>query len=67
MVGSGIFGIYTEGFQCAQCGKFRYKNAAWIYKRSVPAKKKGNYVVIHFCSYGCMRAWDKEKERAKAK
>lgn len=67
MVGSGIFGIYTESFQCAQCGKFRYKNAAWIYKRSVPAKKKGNYVVIHFCSYGCMRAWDKEKERAKAK
>lgn len=62
-------GLYTESFQCAQCGKIAYKNGTWGYRRRVPSptNKKHNLITIYFCGYSCMRAWDKEKERAKAK
>lgn len=63
-------GLYTESFQCAQCGKIAYKNGTWGYRRRVPSptnKKKSNLITIYFCGYSCMRAWDKAKERAKEK
>ena len=49
--------VYTENFQCAKCGKFAYKNQTWAYWRKRDSKK------IYFCSYGCMRAWDREHEK----
>ena len=55
--------VYTDNFQCAQCGKFGYKNATWAYKRTNVKGKKEK--VVYFCSYSCMRAWDKEHEKAK--
>lgn len=55
--------VYTENFQCAQCGKFGYKNTTWIYKRNAWINKKER--TVYFCSYSCTRAWDKEHEKIK--
>ena len=52
--------VYTENFKCGECGKLKYKNDTWIYKRKGPKER-----LIYFCSYGCMRKWDKEHEKAK--
>ena len=49
--------IYTDNFQCAQCKKPAYKNASWAYKRKMGTG------LVYFCSYGCMRAWDRDHEK----
>lgn len=56
-------GLYTENFQCAQCGKIAYKNGTWAYRRNMSVNKGKSTKVIYFCGYGCMRAWDKEHEK----
>lgn len=58
-------GVYTEQFTCAQCGKTKYRNGAWTYKRKVATKtaKSKSKHYIYFCGYSCMRAWDKEREK----
>ena len=48
--------VYTDNFQCAQCKKPAYKNASWAYKRKGKSKTKK---LVYFCSYSCMRAWDR--------
>ena len=55
-------GFYTQQFRCAVCGKVRYKNKAWIYKRGASPNVK------FFCGYNCMSKWDKaEQEQKEAK
>lgn len=52
-------GIYTRKFKCAVCGKARYRNTAWVYKRGSPPKIK------YFCGYNCMNQYDKNAEAAR--
>ena len=55
----GGHGLYTEEFKCAQCGAVRYRNGSWAFKRMWYSKN--HKCKLYFCSYTCMRAWDKEK------
>ena len=52
-------GFYTQQFRCAVCGKVRYRNKAWIYKRGTSPKTK------FFCGYNCMSKFDKEVQEEK--
>ena len=55
-------GIYTQKFKCAVCGKERFKNGSWIYKRLGYPNTK------FFCGYNCMNKFDKAvKEQKEAK
>lgn len=49
---SGGEALYNTQFICACCGKSRYRNAQWAYKRKVKGLTK------YFCSYSCMRKFD---------
>ena len=52
-------GVYTQEFKCAVCGKVRYRNKAWVYKRGSSPKIK------YFCGYNCMNQYDKKAETAR--
>ena len=43
---------------CAYCEKIFYRRQQHAYKRITKTKKKK-----YFCSYGCVRNFDKERER----
>ena len=43
---------------CAYCAKIFYRRQQHAYKRITKTKKKK-----YFCSYGCVRNFDKERER----
>lgn len=51
--------LYSRKFKCAQCGAVRFKTGEWIYRRMGAPNTK------YFCSYKCMRAFDKQRARAK--
>lgn len=56
--------VYSEQFQCPICGKIAFRNAAWAYKRKYYVSKN-KQITSYFCSYGCMRKFDKAEEGKK--
>ena len=59
--GGGV--VYTDSFICAECGRLKYKNQSWAYKRK--AWKNHKPKLTYFCSYSCMRKWDAEHEKGR--
>ena len=51
--------LYTHTRKCAQCGQSFEMTKEHAYKRV----KRDHYAV--FCSWSCMRAWDRDREAAK--
>ena len=51
---------------CKTCGKIFicHDPYNWVYKKSMQ-KKKNNSALVYFCSWGCMRKWEKEREEKK--
>ena len=52
---------------CPWCGKlfFAHDIHGWVYKAYVYNKQSGVTHKKMFCSWGCMRAFEKEKNRKK--
>lgn len=54
---------WTTPVKCYQCGKDIYmlSQSDWAYKRNISKSKKSPVdIVAFFCSWGCMRKFDKE-------
>lgn len=48
---------------CPVCGREFSVDlpAEWAYQKTI-ARRSRSSVVLYFCSWGCMRKWEKEKE-----
>ena len=54
--------FYTHKFTCAYCGGVAYKTGQWVYTRL-----NGGGHQKFFCSYKCMRAFDKVRAEKREK
>ena len=46
--------------KCSECGKDFESHTEYVYKRNRKGRKKAAY--DYFCSYSCMRKWDKRSD-----
>lgn len=55
--------MLTAYTKCPICGKRFYISAAdnWVYKKN---PRKGHDKTILFCTWTCMRTWERSKEDA---
>ena len=49
--------------RCEQCGKKFECSVQHVYKRYKPKSRKA---FVYFCSYSCLRAYDREHEKKRA-
>lgn len=63
---AGAAGLWTPE-TCHSCGKAFNRTADWVYSatRTSHHKTKGHNKTYWFCSYGCMRAYQKGLEEEK--
>lgn len=57
---------WTVPMKCEYCGKDIYSvPEAWGYKRLIRKRKYADTSLVVFCSWRCMRAYEKEMESKK--
>lgn len=54
---------WTRPMKCETCGKEIYSiPETWAYKRLIRKKRGADPTLFVFCSWHCMRKWEKEVE-----
>ena len=58
---------WSVPLKCKCCGKSIYSDPElWAYKRMTKKRKNVKSTFIYFCSWTCMRSYEKKKELGKS-